>query len=115
MVKSSTEIAERLRVLEIVLGKPANSLGKLAGLGNATVTGWNDNQLDNPTAVCEKFLDHYNINRSWWRTGKGDVLNEPDQNKQLLISTQRELLKFYRSEIDRLNEEIARLKSNDNT
>lgn len=66
-------IVDRISILEAKLGKSGNALGKAAGLGNATVDGWTDKQVEKPTIAVEKFLTHYNINRKWWETGEGDV------------------------------------------
>jgi hypothetical protein len=73
----SAKIAEKIKVLEVSFNKPGNTLGKDAGLGNGTVDGWTDNQIDKPNAVVEKFLKHYNINPVWWRTGEGEVFLTP--------------------------------------
>lgn len=69
-------IKARIKVLEASLGKSGNKLGREAGLGNATVDGWTDKQIDKPTLQVETFLRHYSINEDWWRTGEGEVFNE---------------------------------------
>lgn len=82
--KSSTvKIKARMKVLEDSLKKSGNQLGIDAGLGNATVDGWSDNQIDKPTLAVEKFLKHYNINPAWWGTGEGDIYlsNNTDVHK----------------------------------
>jgi hypothetical protein len=72
-MSNNPKIKARIKVLETILKKPGNTLGKEAGLGNGTVDGWTDSQLDKPNAVVEKFLRHYNIDPAWWKTGEGEI------------------------------------------
>lgn len=74
-------ISERIAILEGKLGKSGNVLGKEAGIGNGTVGGWSDNQIEKPTAVVEKFLTYYNIRTEWWKTGKGEIFNTSVQER----------------------------------
>ena len=74
-------ISERIKALEGKLDKSANILGKEAGIGNGTVGGWTDNQVEKPTAAVEKFLRHYNIREEWWKTGKGEIFNTSVHNE----------------------------------
>lgn len=80
-MSKSVLISERIKVLEGKLRKSGNVLGKEAGIGNGTVGGWTDNQVEKPTAVVEKFLRHYGISEQWWKTGKGDVFITPVPNQ----------------------------------
>lgn len=72
-ISKTDRITARIKVLEGFFGKSGNTLGLDAGLGNATVDGWTDNQIDKSNAVVEKFLRHYGIREEWWKTGEGEI------------------------------------------
>ena len=72
-MSNTAKIRARISVLEAKLGKPGNTLGKDAGLGNGTVDKWTDKQLEKSNATIEKFLSHYRINQEWWETGSGEI------------------------------------------
>lgn len=76
-MSKTVEIQLRIKFLEGKLKKSGNALGIEAGLGNATVDGWTDNQIEKPTLAVEKFLKHHNISPEWWRTGKGEAFLTP--------------------------------------
>ena len=116
---TTMRIKARIKVLEASLGKSGNKLGREAGLGNATVDGWTDKQIDKPTLQVETFLRHYSINEDWWRTGEGEVFNEkptyvdlptrkekdPDEHIRILIKNldrMGELNEYLLKELKRL-------------
>jgi hypothetical protein len=79
-------IKARITVLEGELGKSGNQLGLDAKLGNGTVDGWTDKQLDKSKPLVERFLNHHKINPEWWETGRGEVfltsVPKPTGNKE---------------------------------
>lgn len=72
-MSKNVKIKARLAVLEQELGKSGNQLGLAAKLGNATVDGWTDNQIEKSNLAVEKFLSHHKINPKWWKTGEGEI------------------------------------------
>jgi hypothetical protein len=70
------KIGHRMAVLRELTGKSPNTLGKEAGLSNATADDWSDNQIEKPTRSVEHFLKHHHIRMDWWKTGKGEVFEE---------------------------------------
>lgn len=87
-MSKNKQIIERIEALKRHFGKSGNILGKKAGLGNGTVDGWTDNLIENPTLQVEKFLQFYNINEEWWKTGKGEI-----QKPTMRISGREETIK----------------------
>lgn len=80
-ISKSAIISERMKVLEAFFKKSGNTLGKAAKIGNGTVPGWTDAQIEKPNAVVEKFLRHYNINPQWWKTGEGAVFITDEEKR----------------------------------
>lgn len=76
-MSNNAQLSARMKVLYEKLNKSGNLLGKEAGLGNATVDGWSDKQIEKPTLAVESFLNHHKINREWWKTGQGEVFITP--------------------------------------
>jgi hypothetical protein len=70
------KISHRMAVLRELTGKSPNTLGKEAGLSNATADDWSDNQIVKPTRAVEDFLTHHHIRMDWWKTGEGEVFKE---------------------------------------
>jgi hypothetical protein len=79
-MSNKSVISLRINELEKRLKKSFNQLGLDAGLGNATVDGWTDKQIEKSTATVEKFLRHYSINERWWKTGEGEIFITPAIN-----------------------------------
>lgn len=79
-MSDTDKISCRINVLADHLGKNGNTLGKDAGLGNATVDRWMDKDVTFRSALVDKFINHYNINRDWWKTGQGEIF-KPEANK----------------------------------
>lgn len=74
-MSNNIKIRARINALEQKLKRAGNTLGKEAGLGNGTVDGWSDNQIEKSNAVVEKFLTHHRIRLTWWKTGEGEIFN----------------------------------------
>src|SRR5688500_17789796 len=80
-MSKTARLSERIAILEQELGKSGNQLGLDAGIGNGTVGGWTDNQVDKPTTAVEKFLRHYRIRIEWWKTLEGEVFITQEQKE----------------------------------
>jgi hypothetical protein len=110
------KIGDRIEVLRVKLGnKTVAELekGDLPGderlLGNATISGWMDKPITWASDKLEKFLTHYRIDRTWWKTGEGKVfitsVQEPGDNKKNGMTTKET---FYQDLIEN-NEEYSLL------
>lgn len=121
-----TQIEHRIAVLEAELQDSANNIGKEAGLGNGTILGWTDNQIEKPTAAVEKFLRFWAINPQWWKTGEGDIfltsVQEGSDNKEKqpvsyeetiegLINDLRENNQFLKKQFEEIRETNERLRA----
>jgi hypothetical protein len=92
-MSKNAKISARTRILEEKLKKSFNQLGLAAGLGNGTVDGWTDNQIDKSTLSVEKFLDFHKINPEWWKSGDGEVfltsVHKTSDNKQMELNADK--------------------------
>jgi hypothetical protein len=69
-------IGERITVLELELKKSIRQMEQESGLGNGTLSSWKEKVVEYSTDKVEKFLQYYSINRQWWRTGEGEILDK---------------------------------------
>jgi hypothetical protein len=77
---NNAQIRARIEVLEGVLKKSGNQLGKEAGLGNGTVDRWTDKHLEISKPGVALFLAAYKIRSGWWETMEGDIfITKPTQ------------------------------------
>lgn len=80
------KIGARIEVLREKLGNKTIAeleKGNLKGddrlLGNGVISSWIDKPIEWTSDKLEKFLTHYNVNRTWWKTGEGEVFITPAQ------------------------------------
>lgn len=101
-------IADRIVVLKAELGVSSNRELEKGGhpgrqwlISNGLLATWETKDPSDFTSnKVEKFLNHYKINRTWWKTGNGDVFvkngtsvpEQPAINKNLPFSEEREIL-----------------------
>jgi hypothetical protein len=92
-MSNSPKISDRIPVLMAKLGLAAVSDlekgpnwdpddPKSRLISNGLVSDWEDKPVDWSSDKLEKFLNGWNINRVWWRTGEGEVLNEKPTYEQ---------------------------------
>lgn len=90
-MSKSAKIGDRIRILRKELGGisvRSLEMGGLPGgewlLSNGLTSKWEDKTIDFTSTDLEVFLNHYNINREWWKTLEGPIFNEKpthDPNK----------------------------------
>lgn len=57
-------------------------------LSNGQISKWVNKTVEWTTGKLEEFLDHYKVNRQWWKTGKGDILikNSTDGENEATVA-----------------------------
>lgn len=94
-MSTEPKIGDRIEVLKQELKIPANAdLEKGRNfpterlLSNGLIDDWWIRPIDWTSGKLDKFLTHYNVNREWWKTGKGPIFNTSVQNPPAVTEIQ---------------------------
>lgn len=89
-MSKTAKIGDRIKVLKVELGNKSDrelEMGGLPGgkwlISNGLLSKWENESVEYTTNKLEEFLNHYNVNRQWWKTGEGEVLNKNGTSVQI--------------------------------
>lgn len=71
----------RIRDLLRHTGLSPSAFEEQYGLGNGTLKSWKDESTEKSTGTIRNFLSENQINKEWWKTGKGEIFNTSVQNQ----------------------------------
>lgn len=81
-MSETPKISERIKVLKDKLPFKSNRALEKGGLpndeyviSNGLLAIWEKNNVEWMSNDLDRFLNHYNVNREWWKTGEGSVFN----------------------------------------
>jgi hypothetical protein len=106
ILKLSEKIQAVLKIKGLNISRAERLMNVSTGTLSKTVerdSGWHQSSED-------KFLRTFNVNKTWWNTGKGNILHGPESQKDGDADLNQRALRTAYDLIDKLNDDIERLQ-----